>query len=176
AAGFLFAEGIVRAIDELGSIVHCGRPGEEGYRNVVDVLLAPGVALEPARLEGTRRGTLTTAACGVCGRRSIDDLLARIGVLDRPLAIARDRLASAPDVLARHQPRFASTGGVHGAAALTEDGAVLAHAEDVGRHNAVDKAIGKLLHQRELKRAALLVVSGRVSFEIVQKAAAARIP
>jgi FdhD protein len=179
AAGFLFAEGIVGALDDLGAVAHCGRPGDDGYGNVIDVLLAPGVAVDPAHLEGTRRGTLTTASCGVCGRRSIDDLLARVGVLHEEEGappISRALLVSTPLLLAHHQPRFAHTGGVHAAAAITRDGAVLAHAEDVGRHNAVDKVVGQLLYQRALDAPSILAVSGRVSFEIVQKAAAARIP
>jgi len=178
AAGFLFAEGIVGALEDLGGVAHCGRPGDDGYGNTIDVHLAPGVALAPSLLEGTRRGTLTTASCGVCGRRSIDDLLARVGVLphDGELVIPRALLASAPGLLAHHQPRFAHTGGVHAAAAITREGTVLAHAEDVGRHNAVDKVVGQLLYQGALGAPAILAVSGRVSFEIVQKAAAARIP
>jgi FdhD protein len=176
ALGFLFAEGIIASTDDVGSVAHCGRPGDEGYGNVIDVLPAPGVALDATRLEGTRRGTLTTASCGVCGRKSIDDLLDRVGVVRSDLALDRALLASAPDRLAQEQSRFARTGGVHGAAALAEDGAVLALAEDVGRHNAVDKVVGGLLYDRAIGGAVVLVVSGRVSFEIVQKAAAARIP
>lgn len=176
AVGFLFAEGIIGALEDLGGVAHCGRLGDDGYGNTLDVLLAPGVALAPALLEGTRRGTLTTASCGVCGRRSIDDLLARVGALETDLTIDRALLASAPGLLAHHQPRFARTGGVHAAAAITSEGAVLAHAEDVGRHNAVDKVVGQLLYRRALGAPAILAVSGRVSFEIVQKAAAAKIP
>jgi FdhD protein len=178
AVGFLFAEGIVRSIADLGSVAHCGRQGEEGFGNTIDVIPGPGVSLDPSRLEGARRGTLTTASCGVCGRRSIDDLIARIGVIERPRAIDRRTIASAPETLSAGQTRFAQTGGLHAAAALADDGTVLALAEDVGRHNAVDKAIGRLLYDDRIAReeAALLVVSGRVSFEIVQKASAARIP
>lgn len=176
AAGFLFGEGIVRSVDELGSIAHCGRPGTEGYGNMIDVLPAPGVVLDASLLEGTRRGTLTTSACGVCGRRSIDDLIARIERIEGEVTVARDLFASIPRRMTEHQPHFATTGGVHAAIALTETGEVLAHAEDVGRHNAVDKTIGRLLFARTLPRATLLAVSGRVSFEIVQKAATAAIP
>lgn len=175
ALGFLFAEGLVSSLDDVGSVAHCGRPGDEGYGNVIDVLPAPGVALDPSRLEGSRRGTLTTASCGVCGRRSIEDLLARVGALDHEGSVAREVIASAPERLARGQVRFAQTGGVHAAAALREDGSCIALAEDVGRHNAVDKVLGRLLYEPN-ERPAILAVSGRVSFEIVQKAAAARIP
>ncbi|MEZ4338617.1 MAG: formate dehydrogenase accessory sulfurtransferase FdhD [Sandaracinaceae bacterium] len=176
AVGFLFAEGVVASIDDVGTVAHCGRPGEEGFGNVIDVTAGPGVALDASRLEGTRRGTLTTASCGICGRRSIDDLLERIGPLDRPLVVPASIARGAPATLAQAQDAFVRTGGVHAATILDATGAPLAHAEDVGRHNAVDKAVGKLLYERRLDEAALLAVSGRVSFEIVQKAAAARIP
>ncbi len=176
AAGFLFAEGVIVSLDDVGSVAHCGRPGDEGYGNVIDVVPAPGVSLDPARLEGARRGTLTTASCGVCGRRSIDDLLERVGVVDRDAIIARAALTGAPARLEEGQARFAHTGGVHAAAALGAAGDTVALAEDVGRHNAVDKVLGHLLYEDALGEAIILAVSGRVSFEIVQKAAAASIP
>ncbi len=174
ALGFLFAEGVIASVDDVGSAAHCGRPGDEGYGNVIDVVPAPGVTLDPSRLEGTRRGTLTTASCGVCGRRSIDDLIARVGVVDAEIVVPREVLASAPERLEEGQARFAHTGGMHAAAASSATGETIALAEDVGRHNAVDKVLGHLLHERA--GASILAVSGRVSFEIVQKAAAARIP
>lgn len=176
ALGFLFAEGVIESIADVGTVAHCGRPDEEGFGNVIDVAPGPGVALDSSRLELSRRGTLTTAACGVCGRRSIDDLLARIGPVERELKVARAVIASAPERLAESQRAFATTGGMHAAAAQRQDGSVLAHAEDVGRHNAVDKIVGKLLYAGRLDEVALLTVSGRVSFEIVQKAAAAGVP
>ena len=77
AVGFLFAEGIVASIEDVGRAFHCGRPGTEGYGNAIDVLPAPGVSLDVDRVLATRRGTLTTSACGVCGRQSIEDLVAR---------------------------------------------------------------------------------------------------
>lgn len=176
AVGFLFAEGIIRGIRDVGSVYHCGRPGEDGWGNVLDVLPGPGVALDPSRLDGTRRGTLTTAACGVCGRRSIDDLLKRVGRVERDEQVRREVILAAPCRLEERQDSFARTGGLHAAAVQAVDGTVLAHAEDVGRHNAVDKVLGKLLYTDRAGEAALLAVSGRVSFEIVQKAAAANLP
>jgi len=172
--GFLFAEGIVDSARQVGTIAHCGAPGDEGYGNVIEVTPGPGVTLDPERTRATRRGTLVTASCGVCGRASIDDLLTRIpAVTQAPLDAAV--LAAAPGVLASGQPSFERTGSVHAAAAARADGSVLALAEDVGRHNAVDKVIGRLLRADQLADARLLVVSGRVSFEIVQKAAVAGI-
>ncbi len=174
ALGFLFAEGIVESARQVGTIAHCGAPEEEGYGNVIEVTPGPGVALDPERTKASRRGTLVTASCGVCGRASIDDLMARLPESPPARALSLPVLAAAPEMLSSGQPSFARTGAVHAAAALTTEGALLVLAEDVGRHNAVDKVIGRLLTTDRLAEAAVLVVSGRTSFEIVQKAAVAR--
>ena len=180
ALGFLFAEGIVSSAEDVGRITHCGRPGDEGYGNTVDVLPGAGAILDPDRLQSSRRGTLITAACGVCGRRSIDDLLERLEPFEvqDPASpkVSVDVLRRCTEDLREEQPNFARTGGVHAASLLDREGRMLAVAEDVGRHNAVDKVVGALLRQERLDEAAVLVVSGRVSFEIVQKAAVARVP
>ena len=175
-AGFLLAEGLVRSKSELGGIAHCGHPGDEGYGNVIDVSAAPGSVLD-ADSRRSRRGTLTTSACGVCGRTTIADLVARLA---RPAEQARfDRalLLTLTDRLKNEQPNFARTGGLHAAAVADTRGTLLVAREDVGRHNAVDKVIGRLLLDGALPLSEhLLVVSGRTSFEIVQKAAAAGLP
>ncbi|HZZ85891.1 MAG TPA: formate dehydrogenase accessory sulfurtransferase FdhD [Anaeromyxobacteraceae bacterium] len=181
ALGFLFAEGMIAAAADVGSAAHCGRPGEEGYGNVVDVRSAAGHPIVVERVLESRRWAVTSSACGVCGRQSVDGLLARCGVVSRPLELAPERISAALATLAASQPVFARTGGLHGAAVLDEAGGLLVAREDVGRHNAVDKAIGWLLRERRLGAAddgapALLAVSGRSSFELVQKAAAAGIP
>ena len=185
AAGFLYAEGIIRSLDDLGTLSHCGRVDEEGYGNVLDVIPAPGVHLDLERVQATRRGTLTTAACGVCGRRSVEDLLALVSRIPVVETIPRQLVARAPELLRAAQGTFTRTGGTHAAAILAADGTTLAVHEDVGRHNAVDKVVGTLLLQARLGNPcspasspppAVLVVSGRSSFEMVQKAAVARIP
>lgn len=181
AVGFLFAEGILASIDDVGAVAYCGRQ-ESGLNNVLDISPAPGAQLTLERIDTMRRGTLTTAACGVCGRKSIDDLLERLRPVPRSsLTVSAALLARTPTLLRSQQPNFGQTGGLHAAAALDVDGNVLAAFEDIGRHNAVDKVLGALLYARRLERGskpevAMLVVSGRASFEIVQKAAAARIP
>jgi FdhD protein len=176
AIGFLFAEGVIGSRDDVGSVAHCGRPGEEGFGNTIDVTAAPGFDLDVEKLSATRRGTLTTAACGVCGRRSVDDVIERC----TPQEIVTGMIAAATinqaiESLRGRQPNFARTGGVHAAALHDALGAVLATYEDIGRHNAVDKTVGKLLLDGVLPRTApaLLVVSGRASFEVVQKSSAA---
>lgn len=185
ALGLLLSEGVIARRDDVGRVFHCGRPGDPDFGNVLDVLPGPGVALAPERVQHARRGSLTTAACGVCGRQSIDDLIARCGRVPEGPALPLSIALACADVLGTHQRHFAQTGGLHAAAVLAHSGELLVLREDVGRHNAVDKVIGALLLAERVPvpavlesddaRAALLVVSGRVSFEIVQKAAVARI-
>jgi FdhD protein len=183
ALGFLLAEGIIASVADVGSAVHCGRSSDQGYGNTIEVAPGPGVALDP-RVELVRRGTLISASCGVCGRRSIDDLLERCEPLPAGPSLPLALLVGSTSALHRNQPHFARTGGLHAAAVLDAEGRVLAVSEDVGRHNAVDKVVGALLLSGVLPLRArdpigsqpcLLVVSGRVSFEIVQKAVMAGI-
>jgi len=181
ALGFLFAEGMITGAGDVGSVAHCGRPGEEGYGNVIDVHSAGGHRIDPERVLEGRRWSTTSSACGVCGRRSIDGLLERCAPVGEAPVLAPDEILRAMARLAQLQPVFARTGGLHAVAAFAAGGALLASAEDVGRHNAVDKVVGALLRAGLAGRApagaaAVLAVSGRTSFEIVQKAAAARIP
>jgi FdhD protein len=174
AAGFLLAEGLVRSPAELGTIAHCGKLGDEATHNTLNVVPAPGVVFDLDALELARRGTLTTSACGVCGRRLIDDLTAR---LTPPAATARFErafIAGLSQELRARQPHFARTGGLHAAGVARPGTGFLVVREDVGRHNAVDKALGRLLLDGHVPASGtVLVVSGRTSFEIVQKAAAA---
>ncbi len=172
AIGFLLAEGLIESIDDVGTITHCGRPGDEGYGNVIEVTPASGAIIEVEKMNVSRRGTLTTAACGVCGRRSVDDLLARLSPLATTVTLPRAVLLAGPEKLRTAQQNFELTGGVHAAAAFAADGRLLAAFEDVGRHNAVDKVVGSLALAK-VPGAVFLQVSGRASFEIVQKAWAA---
>jgi FdhD protein len=184
ALGFLFAEGIVESAADVGAVAHCGRPGDEGFGNVVEVTPGAGAVLEWERVDATRRGTITTSACGVCGRRSIDDLLALCQPLPPGPCVSRAAVLRAIEEMRTAQELFERTGGTHAAAAHAAGGERLAAREDVGRHNAVDKVVGALLRERLVgrgaeagpRRPAVLAVSGRASFEIIQKAARARIP
>lgn len=196
ALGFLLAEGILAGAADVGSAAHCGRPGAEGYGNVIDVRSAGGMRIDPDRVLEGRRWNVTSASCGVCGRRSVAGLLERIGRVEAPTRLSEATIHECIEQLQRAQPIFARTGGLHAAALFSAEGRLLAAAEDVGRHNAVDKVVGSLLRQGLVgqlpasashgrggpaeggpgKVPALLAVSGRTSFEIVQKAAAARVP
>jgi FdhD protein len=177
AAGFFLSEGIVAGREAIAAIAYCDA-GEEAERNVVEVALRPGVPFDPARFS---RNVYTTSSCGVCGKTSID--LVRAQCPARPVGheriprIAREVLLSLPDALRRAQPVFARTGGLHAAGLFDAAGRLLLQHEDVGRHNAVDKVIGRLLLDGALPAAdRILLVSGRASFELVQKALAAGIP
>jgi FdhD protein len=166
ALGFCLTEGILLSPAEFAGLE---RLDEGRYR----ILLAPGIDVDP---EQFRRNTYTTSSCGVCGKASIDAVL----IASRPLPagpfVAPDVVYSAVATLEGAQPEFARTGGLHGAAVMTADGAMLGAAEDIGRHNAVDKAIGGAAALRWPLGESMLVVSGRSSFEITQKAAVAGIP
>jgi FdhD protein len=176
AIGFLFGEGVVTSLDDVGSVAHCGSPTDEGFGNVIDVLPGPGVALAPERIVGARRGTLTTASCGVCGRLSIDDLIARCSPVSDFSTIASDELPRMFAAMRAAQHAFARTGGTHAAGVFDLAGSEPLVREDIGRHNAVDKVVGAmLLGGRAFSGGRVLLVSGRASFEIVQKAAVARI-
>ena len=180
ALGYLFAEGVIDSLADVGSVYHCGRTDDPRYGNAIEVTPGPGARLSGPALERTRRVNLTQSACGVCGRDGIDDLLARVKPVTHEAKIAGALIAQLPELLRAGQLNFAYTGGLHAACAVNAGARVLASAEDVGRHNAVDKVVGKLLMQGQLprtqlgaERACVLAVSGRASFEIVQKAAAA---
>jgi len=177
--GFLLAEGIVRSARDVGAISHCGKPGERG--NVVDVTAAPGTVIDWDPEGALRRATLTTSACGVCGRRSIDDLLARVRPLVDDARFSEPWLRRLTEALAPHQLNFAHSGGAHAAALFdSRSGDTAAESaivrEDVGRHNAVDKVVGRCALDGGLPATGrALVVSGRASFELVQKAIVAQV-
>src|SRR5260370_7063709 len=127
AIGFLLSEGIIASRDDVGSVSHCGRPDQEGYGNSIDVVPGAGLSLDIERLSATRRGTLTTAACGVCGRRSVDDVIARC----QPQKVVAAMIATATifrsaEGLRERQPNFARTGGIHPPALHDPGGAGLA--------------------------------------------------
>jgi FdhD protein len=180
AAGFLVSEAIVRSPADIAGMkvcdgTTCGHTDHDGLGNIVDVTLAPGVSL-PA---SARRSFLVTSACGVCGKASIQDIcvLPQAAVAADPARVKPEVLAGMPDRLRAAQRVFARTGGLHAAGLFTADGELLAAREDVGRHNAVDKIVGWALVTGRLPlTGCVLLVSGRASFELVQKAVLAGIP
>ena len=177
AAGFLFGESIVRSAADISSIEFCGSPvpGSDNH-NVVKVELGPQVSVDIGRLQ---RHFYTSSSCGVCGKASLDALHA-VGIErqdDNTTSFSRAVLTGIPGTLRDAQTTFDETGGLHAAAAFTTDGDLVVTMEDIGRHNAVDKVVGALLLQDRLPATALgLMVSGRASFELMQKAAVAGMP
>jgi FdhD protein len=177
AAGFLLSERIVRSAADIATMRHCTREEAREYQNVLNVWLTGEAAARAATLQATKRPVLANSACGVCGRRTIDDLLCDLPVSASGMTVARGLISELPQRLRTAQTAFTETGGLHAAGLFDAAGTLLAFAEDVGRHNAVDKVIGqRLLAGATPLDAAVLCVSGRTSFEIVQKAVVAGIP
>ncbi|MDF0528723.1 formate dehydrogenase accessory sulfurtransferase FdhD [Tsukamurella sp. 8F] len=180
AAGFLVSEGVVGAPADFHSAVYCGDPaasrGVATY-NVLDVGLAAGARSLAA---GATRNFYTTSSCGMCGKASIEAVrtVSRFDLRDDPVTVDVAQLTTFPDRLREQQAVFEKTGGLHAAALFdATSGDLLVLREDVGRHNAVDKVIGwALLNDRLPLRGVVLQVSGRTSFELVQKAVMAGIP
>ena len=171
AAGFLFSEGVITSSEDIGAIEHCRHPEHPEHHNVVDVYLLPNAARAVEDHLAERRRVLTTSSCGLCGRATIDSLRLRAEPLARHLIIAANVAAGLPERLRSRQSAFDHTGGLHAAGAFTADGECTGSAEDVGRHNAVDKIIGRMLLDERLPAKGLaLAVSGRTSYEILQKA------
>lgn len=178
AQGFLLTEGIIGSREDIVSVRYCRGATEDGVNtyNVLDVTLAPDVP--PPDVDPTRN-FYTTSSCGVCGKASLDAvrLISRHGPGDDPSTVTAETLSALPEKLRGRQKVFAATGGLHGAALFTTAGAVLAVREDIGRHNAVDKVVGWALEQRRIPLGGtVLLVSGRASFELTQKAVMAGIP
>ena len=176
-AGFLLTEGILGGWADLAELSYC-RSGEgPQLYNIVEARLRPGVSVDFARLS---RNVFTSSSCGVCGKGSLE-ALDMAGCRPLPtegtIRLTPEVLAGLPDALRAEQSDFERTGGIHAAALADDQGRVDAVFEDVGRHNAVDKVLGEAFLGRRLPRPdRALVVSGRTSFEILQKAVAAGVP
>lgn len=170
AAGFLFTEGIVRGVADILRIEPCTK---NEFGNTIDVLLSPEVHVDFAKLT---RHVFASSSCGVCGKATIDAICQTAPPIESDVKIAATMIATLPALMHEQQQTFQQTGGLHAAALFDEGGKLLVLREDVGRHNAVDKVIGHMLLKRAAMDRCVLLVSGRASFEIMQKSAAARIP
>lgn len=174
AAGFCLTESIITNPDDIESILPCN---EAKFGNVIVVTLSPEAASKRAeQVRCARREFYVSSSCGLCGKQSIDRLHQKLAPITGEFTVTRDVLESLPGAMRSAQATFDSTGGLHAAGLFTPDGKLIVLREDVGRHNAVDKVIGHqlLLGQLPLNQHVLLV-SGRTSFEILQKAAMAGI-
>jgi len=175
AAGFLYSEGVIAAAKEIAEIRHCTDPREPQRFNIVTVVLRPGVSFDARRLE---RNFFATSSCGVCGKASLETLrLEGQGPVAAGPKVREQVIRALPGRLRAAQEVFARTGGIHAAGLFTAEGELGIVREDVGRHNALDKVVGALLQRGELPASdRVLLVSGRASFELVQKAVRAGIP
>ncbi|MET9261215.1 formate dehydrogenase accessory sulfurtransferase FdhD [Amycolatopsis sp. NPDC004079] len=177
AHGFLLSEGVLGSREDVAVARYCDGVDDQGRNtyNVLDVALAEGVAPPDT---GVERNFYTTSSCGVCGKAALDavKLRSRFSPGESEFTVKSDVLTQMPDRLREQQKVFSSTGGLHAAGLFTSDGQLVVVREDVGRHNAVDKVLGWALQAGRIPAPDLgLLVSGRASFELVQKAAMAGI-
>ena len=173
ALGFLFTEGIIKQPETVDAIEHCFITCAENKENVIQVSLREGI--EP-HLPNTERNFYTTSSCGVCGKASINSIktVSTYNNNTTEHQVSADLLRKLPAILQKHQNVFAETGGLHASALFNTDGELLLVREDVGRHNALDKLVGAALNKNLLPlNQYILLLSGRISFELVQKAAMA---
>ncbi|WP_152186495.1 formate dehydrogenase accessory sulfurtransferase FdhD [Segeticoccus rhizosphaerae] len=178
ALGFLLSEGLINAAEDVTQLMHCLDEDESGRPtyNVVDATLAPGV---PVPEPSSARALVTSSSCGLCGKRTIDEVRtrSRYAVREDRTRLAAGLLVAFPEALRARQKVFDRTGGLHAAGLFTADGELVCVREDVGRHNAVDKVIGWAVREGRLPLTGhVLQVSGRASFELTQKALMAGIP
>ncbi|MBK5279130.1 MAG: formate dehydrogenase accessory sulfurtransferase FdhD [Bacteroidia bacterium] len=174
ALGFLFTEGIIRSLEQVESIKYCNSVKQEEIDNVVRVELNPEILIDINKFQ---RHFYTSSSCGVCGKTSIDSLKLNCNSIDDGPEILAEVIYSLPGRIRNSQNVFEHTGGLHAAALFNHTGEQIILREDVGRHNALDKVIGAMLVKKNIPFSdSILMLSGRVSFELVQKAAVAGIP
>ena len=178
AQGFLLTEGVIGHRDDLVTVRYCKGTGPDNLNtyNVLDATLSPDVEMPQVDIT---RNFYTTSSCGVCGKASLDAVrtISRYSPGDDASQVKAETLAAMPKQLRSEQKVFASTGGLHGAALFAADGTLLVVREDIGRHNAVDKVVGWAVEQNRIPlTGTVLLVSGRASFELTQKAVMAGLP
>ncbi|MDR3633121.1 MAG: formate dehydrogenase accessory sulfurtransferase FdhD [Isosphaeraceae bacterium] len=172
AVGFLYTEGLLTSLDDLVTARECAPKSRPSACNVVQVVLS-----RPFDGSSLQRNFFATSSCGVCGKATLDQITVRSPPVAPGPVVGRSTLVALPDALRRAQTAFDRTGGLHAAGLFDPDGRLLILREDVGRHNALDKLVGRALLDGELPLAErILLVSGRTSFEILQKAAVAAVP
>ena len=174
AAGFLLTEGMIHQRRDVVEVAHCRQGEAANFQNTLNVFLAPSVAVDFDKLT---RHVFASSSCGLCGKASIEAVNQHFAPVNSSITVAAQTLVQLPERLRAAQKTFAQTGGLHAAAIFDAKGKLVLVREDVGRHNAVDKVIGHGFLENKLPfDHHILLVSGRASFEILQKALAARIP
>jgi FdhD protein len=174
ALGFLFTEGIITSFDEVLSILYCTDVGRQEQKNIVRVELKPNIEVDLSRIE---RYFYSTSSCGICGKASIEAIEQKCPIIAKSdFKVSAEFIKTLPEILAKNQVFFQHTGGLHAAMILNRAGEDEVLREDIGRHNALDKAIGAALQQNLLPLSdVMLIMSSRASFELIQKAAMAGI-
>lgn len=169
AAGFIVTEGIIDSIKQIGTISYCDQAQEPNLKNVVDICLSKGIQIDQEKF---KRNFYASSSCGICGKASIEAIAKNIDKLDQSLAVDGNVLCGLPDTMRLQQAIFSHTGSLHAAALFNHRGTLIRLREDVGRHNAVDKLVGSYaIEGRNVPQKSIMLVSGRTSFEIIQKAA-----
>ena len=175
AAGFLLGEGVITSPEEVIHIDHCGKENDnEADENVVRVELDPTVSVDPQQW---KRHFTSNTSCGVCGKSSMEQVLKISKVIDSDLVISQSLILRLPGQISSYQVAFNNTGGMHAAGLYDEEGRLVFCREDIGRHNAVDKVVGAAFFKGNYPlKSSILLLSGRVGFELVQKAIMASVP
>jgi FdhD protein len=175
ATGFLFGEGIVKGREDIVDVAYCTDDEEDQAYNIVTLTLTPGLVFDASRLE---RNFYTTSSCGVCGKAALETLEVQgCASLPEGPVVSAEVLCALPETLRKAQAVFARTGGLHAAGLFDLQGNLVDLKEDVGRHNALDKLVGAQVMAGNTPLSAFMVLlSGRASFELLQKALVARIP
>ena len=169
AAGFIVTEGIIDSIKQIGTISYCDQAEEPNLKNVVDVCLSKGIQIDQEKF---KRNFYASSSCGICGKASIEAINKNIDKLDQSLVVDGSVLCELPDTMRLQQAIFSQTGSLHAAALFDHCGTLIRLREDVGRHNAVDKLVGSFaIEGKNVPTKSIMLVSGRTSFEIIQKAA-----
>lgn len=171
AIGLLWSEGIVRSWDEIGTIAYCPDEEQPELKNIVNVVLVDATR----KIESTRH-LWSNSSCGLCGKATLDAIRQTCSPIVSAITVSGDLLASLPVRLRQAQANFERTGGIHAVGLFDDKGSLLVLREDIGRHNAVDKVLGTALANGLSTSDAIMMVSGRLGFEIAQKAAVAGIP
>ncbi len=172
-AGFLLTEGLVKCREDIKEIAHCRKAETDVQENTLNVFLAPNVDVD---MESLTRHVFASSSCGICGKATIESVQQNFDPIESIVCISPETITSLPAMLRKAQATFDQTGGLHAGAIFDAKGMLIVCREDVGRHNAVDKVIGYGLLNGKSFAKSVLIVSGRASFEIMQKALAARVP
>jgi FdhD protein len=171
AVGFLVTEGVIDGPDDIAAVSHCSDPARPNRQNVVQINLHSGTAQSLERLDRAQRTQFVGSSCGICGKASMDRVFQSVTPFDQAQRLSVDLISELPRRLRAGQTLFESTGGLHGAGIFSAEGELRFLAEDIGRHNAVDKVIGRAFREGLCPlQGQILVVSSRAGFEIVQKA------